>query len=496
MRGKENKGITLIALVITIIVLLILAGVTIITLTGQNGILTKTNQAKKETTRATAEEKVNIAVLGSYGKDGRLNYQELQNNLNEVEGIDKQTIPNPITAESFPFTVTVDGVEVKITADGEVSLALAFNAEEWDKTATPEDCFQWGSNTRGQDGYDVIIGYTEKLQSYSKVKIPSRCKKIICDGTYYPNNSYSNDQIGRAFFSNVEKVELPNTVVEIGTYAFGKRSDSITSSLQEITIPDSVTSIGGSAFSSCSNLSSITIPDSVTSIGGSAFSSCSNLSSIRIPDSVTSIGGSAFSDTEWYNSQPDGLVYAGKVAYKYKGEMPENTSIEIKEGTKEISGSAFLDCTGLNSVTIPDSVISIGVDAFSGTAWYNSQPEGVVYAGKVAYEYKVTMSENTSIEIKEGTKGIADNAFFFHTGLSSITIPNSVISIGKEAFYNCTGLSSIIIPNSVTSIGEYAFRNWTEDQTINCRASGKPEGWDENWNYGCDANIVYGYKGE
>ena len=100
-----------------------------------------------------------------------------------------------------------------------------------------------------------------------------------------------------------------------------------------------VTSIGASAFEACYDLTSITIPDSVTSIGFAAFRGCTGLTSITIPDSVISVGGSAFYGTAWYNSQPDGDVYAGKVYYEYKGKMSGNTSIEIKAGTKGIADS-------------------------------------------------------------------------------------------------------------------------------------------------------------
>ena len=122
----------------------------------------------------------------------------------------------------------------------------------------------------------------------------------------------------------------------------------------------SVTCIGGGAFEDCSGLKSVTIPNSVTSIGWSAFENCSKLTSVTIPNSVTSIGHDAFYGTAWYNNQPNGLVYAGKVAYKYKGTMPVNTSITIKDGTLGIAGGAFEDCSGLTDLTIGSSVNYIG----------------------------------------------------------------------------------------------------------------------------------------
>ena len=197
----------------------------------------------------------------------------------------------------------------------------------------------------------------------------------------------------------------------------------------------SVTSIEEYAFDGCTGLTSITIPNSVTSIGDMAFRNCTGLTSITIPNSVTSIGDWAFGNTPWYNNQPDGVVYINNVLYAYKGAMPDNTSIVVKEGTVSISPCAFYNCTGLTSITIPNSVTSIGRSAFGSCTGL------------------------TSITIPNSVTSIGDMAFRNCTGLTSITIPNSVTSIGKYAFSFCTGLTSITIPNSVTWIGSSAFNN-------------------------------------
>ena len=331
----------------------------------------------------------------------------------------------------------------------------------------------------------------------------------------------------------------------------------------DVTIPKKlggypVTSIGYGAFERCRELVCITIPKGVKTIEPGAFYGCNRLIGITIPGSVTDIGEYAFLYTGWYNSQPNGDVYAGKVYYKYKDTMPNNTSVKIKNGTKGIAGGAFYNCTGLKSITIPNSVTSVGYSAFerctglksikipnsvtsignwafmacrgltsvtigngvtsigygafrnctgltsitipdsvtsidgsafsdctglksikipnsvtsiggyafSDTAWYDSQPYGDVYAGKVYYKYKGTMPSNTSITIKDGTKGITGYAFSDCTGLKSIKIPDSVTSIDREAFSGCTGLKSITIPKSIKSIGDYAFRGCTELKSI------------------------------
>ena len=259
-----------------------------------------------------------------------------------------------------------------------------------------------------------------------------------------------------AFFrcTNLTSVTIPNSVTSIGVGAFmgctGLTSipiaNSVTtisnsafygcSGLTSVTIPNFVTSIGGNAFSACSGLTSVEIPSSVTSIGGEAFWCCGNLASITIPNSVTIIGAGALDYTAWYDSQPNGVVYAGSVAYSYKGNMPKGTIVSLKYGTVGIAEYAFA-C---------------------------SDPEGDYTYGP---PHPLGHYDLGGINMPNTLKVIGRGSFEYCWGLTSVTIPNSVTSIGQDAFYDCE-LTSITIGNSVTSIGQYAFAcYYTEDTCLN-----------------------------
>ncbi len=215
-----------------------------------------------------------------------------------------------------------------------------------------------------------------------------------------------------------KNTSIPNSVTSIGGGAF-----SDCTGLTSVTIPNSVTYIGGEAFSGCTGLTSVTIPNSVTNIGGGAFYGCTGLTSVTIPNSVTSIGDYAFSGCTGLttvNFNANNITYMN-----YVFEMcTALTTLNIGDNVINIPDRAFEGCTSLTSVSIPNSVTKIGEHAFEGC-----------------------------------------------TSLTSITIPNSVTYINSLAFSECTGLTEVTIPNSVTTIDFFAFRGCTGLTTVNFNAT-------------------------
>ena len=208
---KERNGITLIALVITVIVLLILAGVTIATLTGDNGILGKANDAKTQTEQAKEDENLKIAIAGSYGTDGKLNLKDLKDNLTN-QGIDYDK-----NNTGFPLEVTVNGEKKKIDANGNIIesiQSLKTKGTVFKDTTTLEDTY----------GNQVTIPKGFKIADDSATEVTGGI--VIEDATY-------TNTIGSQFVwipvgtgeNAIKKANKETVEIELGRYDFTKNSD-------------------------------------------------------------------------------------------------------------------------------------------------------------------------------------------------------------------------------------------------------------------------------
>ena len=212
-----------------------------------------------------------------------------------------------------------------------------------------------------------------------------------------------------------------------------------TSAIKSVTIGDGITSIAKEAFFCCTGLESVTIGKDVTFIGDSAFEGCA-VKNVTIPEGVTSIGSSVFNSCYRLESitLPEGVTSIGNFAFSYCTSL---TSITIPSSVTTIGDGAFASCRNIESITIPEGVTSLESQVFSGCEKLIQKEDYVHYV-----DNWVIASDKLAINVslREGTVGIAKDAFSRREDLESVTIPNSVKIIGESAFENCPRLTKMV----------------------------------------------------
>ncbi|MBQ6947792.1 MAG: leucine-rich repeat protein [Clostridia bacterium] len=204
------------------------------------------------------------------------------------------------------------------------------------------------------------------------------------------------------------------------------------SELTELTIPATVTEIAAGAFANCVSLKTLNYNAKTCVIGDDAFTACTKLENVNLGDDVTTI--------------PTNL-YTGNTSI---------TSVEVPGQITRLDDYAFSGCTKLNNIVVPETLLSIGKNTMQDTAWYNNQPDGPIYLGKIFYGYKGNMEDETLV-LKDGTTAIADSALAGNGTVKTITIPGTVTHIGADAFAMTD--ASIINNSGSQYVEDYATEN-------------------------------------
>lgn len=273
--------------------------------------------------------------------------------------------------------------------------------------------------------------------------------------------------------NNLIDVSLPSTLKEIEPNVFYGCSKLTHINLNE------VTRLGEHAFSSCSSLQTIELSETLESIGNDCFWG-SGLTSIEIPASVTTFGSEVFRrtplrsailsegltnipartfcDCSYLSSVqlPESLKSIGQDAFG--GDCDALTNITLPSGLKEIGNSAF-SSSGLENIIIPASVENIGMRAFWECTSLNSveiQSEQLTILAEAMFQNCHALK---SVTLPESLREIDEGCFYACEHLSDITLPERLEIIGRSAFYGCTSLESINFPESLTKIEAYAFQN-------------------------------------
>ena len=355
---------------------------------------------------------------------------------------------------SIPQTVSNNGTTYRVTAIG----TMAFR-----------ECTNLTGVTIPSSVTSIGEGAFYKCTSLPRVTIPNSVTSIGIN----------------AFLScnNLTSVDISNSLTSIPANAFASTS------LTSVTIPNSVTTIDQGAFNQCYSLTSVVIGSGVTSIGYNVFGNNTTITyieckgntpptidsstftsshysnaTLKVPRNFENTYRSAeywsnFTDIASYDIERNGIYYlitseenkTVEVTYKnnsynsYSGSVTIPSTVEYNNKTysvTRIGTSAFRDCTGLTSVTIPSSVTTIDDYAFQGC------------------------SNLTSLDLPPYLEIIDEYVFMYCTSLTSIEIPNTVTSIGRYSFYGCTSLTDAIIGNGVTEISYSVFRNCSALQRV------------------------------
>ena len=394
---KRGNGVTLIALAVTIIVMLILAGVTISTLTGNSGITTNASKAKNKSYLADIKEEYEL-----YLSEKRMDDEY---DLDTLYANDK--------------TIRYEGNEVG-TGIAEICSSIKKGDEK--KFEIIKGKIYYVSQDKNVIPIAVELGFS--INPYE-----------ITDSGVLKSSSMNLYLVDNDGHLDLSEYEGKIKTIEAGAFSKVEIESGI-NPLQSIVLPKGITTIGDDAFSYNTNLTSIKIPNTVTSIGKRAFQGCTNLTSIEIPDTVTYIGDYCFSDCNRLQK-----IKLSKKIQTINQRLLQGcsslTEIEIPEGVKSIGYAAFISCNKLTTITLPASLTSFNGTAIAGLSRLT---EVKVADGNNSFKF-----ENGMLLSKDGK-----TMYMALLTLTEINVPNGVVSIVGDTLSGSSA-KKIILPDTVSS---------------------------------------------
>ena len=333
-------------------------------------------------------------------------------------------------------------------------------------------------------------------------------------------------KIGVGVFSNCRNLET--VVLNPSQLVLPVNTFSGCSNMQGIVLPDSLQSIGDGCFKGCVNLRSINIPDKVGSVGREAFYGCMRLYDVLIGSSVSEVGELAFASCEFMETIKVDARNPYLDSRNDCNAVIRTSTNELLAGCKEtrcpplverIADKAFYQCKRLQTIKLPETVKSIGLQAFKDCLWlrrayidnrdcqiadgafegcrYLHDVDGLLYADW--YLVSVDTLRKSHV-IREGTRRIApyafndldilkdelspDTKYFADYMLETISIPNSVVEIGVGAFMDCTQLRHVTLGDSITAIPDNAFYHCSQLRDINISERIESIGYSAFWQCG------------
>lgn len=451
---KENEGITLIALVITIIVLLILAGITIATLTGDNGILTKTNEAKEQTEIGKEKEIVKLATTTVITTNNAIDKDSLQSELNRTAG-DKKTEVYDYN-QKFQIYFIDSKRYYEIDKNFNIELINVTNGEK----RISLKCIN--SKKEVLKEIEIIT-----LNDNSIIE-PPEIEKYEPSESSFSKTITQDTEIDILYYYVIQKEDLVFTGLnssgnvtenesEIKSYMIGDGSSNSKNALTSIInydfvlyVPEEyngkvVNKIGNYAFSRASNLTKLQISNNIITIGAWTFLGCNKFKLLEIPDNVQIITADAFHDCSGIEN------------------------VQIGKGVKSIGGNAFVNCDSLKKVIYNNESTAIASNGFNCKNWteieINDDSKTFKVIDNVLYSYdlskiiKVPTGYKGNFEMIDSVENIGNWSFFGCTKLRKVKFGSNIKNIDVGSFWSCTSLEEVENLDKVKTIAVDAFHN-------------------------------------